>query len=66
RHEIYNRQLALCEQLEREGKALIIRPQKPMQVGRSTSDIKKLLDLYDEGHQEGKAAIKRIPPSLRA
>jgi len=57
RHEIYNRQLALCEQLEREGKALIIRPQIPLTVGRSTRDTEKLLALYDEGHEEGKQAL---------
>ena len=53
RHEIYNRQLELCEQLEREGCARIIRPLEPLQVDRSGSDTAKLLALYDEGHREG-------------
>lgn len=60
RHEAYNRQLALCEQLEREKKAIIIRPQLPVKVGRSTSDTAKLLELYDEGHEEGRKAVKMI------
>ncbi len=63
RHEIYNRQLELCEKLEREGRALIIRPLKPLSVGRSTSDIPKLLALYDEGHEEGRAALAKLTPS---
>ncbi|MCL2705258.1 MAG: patatin family protein, partial [Spirochaetaceae bacterium] len=47
RHTVYNRQLALCEQLEKEGKAIIIRPLKPLQVNDSTGrDIEKLLELY--------------------
>lgn len=60
RHEVYNRQLDLCEQLENDGKAVIIRPLKPLQVGRTGSDINKLLTLYDEGHEEGKAALVSI------
>jgi predicted patatin/cPLA2 family phospholipase len=58
RHNVYNRQLALCENLERDGKALIIRPQAPLAVGRTQSDTQKLLALYDEGHAEGKAAVE--------
>jgi len=60
RHEAYNRQMALCEQLERDGKAVIIRPLEPLKVSRTGQDIPKLLDLYDEGHIEGKAAVERI------
>jgi len=58
RHEIYNRQLALCEQLEKEGKAMIIRPQLPLTVGRSTRDTAKLLALHDEGHDEGRKMLE--------
>jgi predicted patatin/cPLA2 family phospholipase len=64
RHITYNRQLAICEQLERENKAIIIRPQLPLSVGRSTSDTAKLLALYDEGHTEGAAALKFIKEAV--
>ena len=60
RHEIYNRQLALCEELEKEGKAIIIRPKEPLQVGRTTRDTKLLLELYDEGHRECNEVVERI------
>jgi len=60
RHEAYNRQLAICEQLERDGKAIIIRPIKPLEVSRTGRDIPKLLDLYDEGHREGNEAVERF------
>ena len=60
RHEVYNRQLALCEQLERDGKALIIRPGKPVGDNRTSSDTDALLRLYDEGTADGVAAVERI------
>ncbi len=60
RHEIYNRQLALCEKLEREGRALIIRPLKPLTVERVETNKEKLLALYDEGHEEGRTATGEL------
>jgi predicted patatin/cPLA2 family phospholipase len=60
RHEIYNRQLAICEQLEREQKAIIVRPLLPLFVDRVATDTSKLLALHDEGYDEGKQAIKTI------
>ena len=59
-HDNYNRQLKLCEELEAENKAIIIRPQIPLTVSRLTRDTKKLLALYDEGHREGAEALKKI------
>jgi predicted patatin/cPLA2 family phospholipase len=60
RHEVYTRQQALCERLEKEGKAMIIRPLRPLKIGRSESDAGKLLALYDEGHEEGAAVAGRL------
>lgn len=60
RHEIYNRQLELCERLEKEGKAVIIRPQEPIRVGRTGADIETLLNLHDEGVKEGREALGKI------
>lgn len=65
RHEIYNRQLDLCERLEREGKAAIIRPLEPIRVGRTSADIPSLLALHDEGVREGRAALPRIFSGLQ-
>jgi len=63
-HEVYNRQLALCEKLEKEGKALIIRPLRPILVSMLDKDTDKLLDLYDEGYKEGETAIERLKSLL--
>ena len=60
RHEVYNRQLSLCERLEKEGKAVIIRPQLPLRIRGNGADAELLLKLHDEGHEEGTAALKSI------
>jgi predicted patatin/cPLA2 family phospholipase len=60
RHEAYNRQLGLCERLEKEGQAVIIRPSRTLQVKRSETDTKKLLALHDEGHEEGREQLERF------
>lgn len=60
RHDTYNRQLDLCHELEAQGRAVIIRPLEPLQVGRTGDDIPKLLELYDEGHSEGTRAMQTI------
>ena len=47
RCRIYNEQLDLVEQLEDKGRIVVIRPEKPMEVDRIETDIKKLTDLYE-------------------
>lgn len=51
RGQMYNRQLTQLEQLEREGRAIVIRPVNPIQVGRIEKDVVKLQNLYDEGYK---------------
>jgi predicted patatin/cPLA2 family phospholipase len=60
RHEIYKAQLEMCEKLEAEGKAVIIRPKIPLNVDRNCNDAGKLLALYDEGHREGLEVMEEI------
>jgi len=60
RHNIYNRQLDLCERLEKEGRAMIIRPVKPLEMESTEADTKKLLDLHDEGYKEGLERIAAL------
>lgn len=49
----YNHQLALVERMEAWGEVIVIRPQKPMEVGRVCRDPDKLERLYWEGFREG-------------
>lgn len=59
RCRIYNEQLDLVEQLEDKGRIVVIRPEKPMEVDRIETDIKKLTDLYEEGYACAKKCSKK-------
>ena len=50
RNELYNEQLALVERLEDEGTLTVLRPERPIEVGRIERDTRKLAALYDEGY----------------
>lgn len=54
RNRLYNAQLEEVERLEHEGKVLVIRPEKPLEVGRMETDVKRLTDLYEEGYRVAK------------
>ena len=46
----YNQTMDLIERLEAEGKAVVIRPANPVEVGRMEKDTGKLATLYQEGY----------------
>jgi predicted patatin/cPLA2 family phospholipase len=50
RNAMYNAQMELVETMEREGRVEVLRPVKPVEVGRIERDIDKLLALYQEGY----------------
>lgn len=50
RNEVYNRTMDLIEDLEKQGKIIVIRPVKSVQVGRMEKDTEKLRELYQEGY----------------
>ena len=65
RIESYNRQLDLVDELEEQGKILVIRPEKPVVVGRMEKDISKLEALYEEGFLLGERfAQEHLPAGL--
>ena len=47
---LYNRQLSLVERLEDEGRIVVVRPEKPVVVGRMERNVQRLTDLYHEGY----------------
>lgn len=53
RYRQYNEVLDFIDLLEEEGKAIVVRPEKKIVVGRTESDTKKLKDLYNEGYEMG-------------
>ena len=60
RHDRYNIQRMHLWKYEREGRALVVAPQKPVEVGHVEHDPAKLLDLYIQGRQEAKRLLSDI------
>ncbi len=60
RVEAYNEQLDLLERMERWGDIVVIRPERPMEVGRVTRDTDKLERLYEEGFRLGEAFVLKV------
>lgn len=50
RNKVYNQQISMIEELEAAGEIVVIRPERPIEVGRMERDTKKLLALYEEGY----------------
>lgn len=57
RNATYNRTMDLIERLESEGKITVIRPLKPVEVGRMEKDTNKLKALYQEGYDVAEQLI---------
>lgn len=57
RHEKYNETVSFCESLEREGKAVIIRPTLKESIDSFEKDIIKLEEAYNNGYN---ACIKNL------
>ena len=57
RVEEYNKQLELIERMEDLGEVIVIRPERPLEVGRICEDVEKLERLYEEGFQLGEKFI---------
>lgn len=57
RNAIYNRTMDLIERLEDEGRIVVIRPVRPVEVSRMEKDTKKLTSLYQEGYREAERIL---------
>lgn len=64
RYRRYNEVLDYIDRLEEEDKAIVIRPQNPIEVGRTERDTQKLEALYDEGYACGKAMVEHFTCTL--
>lgn len=60
RHERYNEQREHIWEYERSGRALVLAPSKPVEVGHVEHDPAKLLDLYLQGRQEAARRLDEI------
>ena len=64
RHGIYNASWRCVKKLEKAGRAVIIRPLKPLNVSRTKAEVPALLALHDEGLYEGRTALGSIEEML--
>ena len=55
--EHLKKQLELIERMEDRGEVFVIRPERPLEVGRICEDVEKLERLYEEGFQLGEKFI---------
>ena len=58
RNAVYNRTMDLIEKLEAEGRIIVIRPERPVEVGRMEKDTGKLSALYQEGYEIASKMIR--------
>lgn len=65
RPETYNSELELCRRQELDGKALVIRPGRPIVTGRYEKDPEKLKALYEMGIKDCESRLDEIREFLR-
>lgn len=58
RHKLYNSQVKFCEELERHGKAIILRPDSPLESFQK--DTSKLRDAWQHGYDSAMSRIEEI------
>lgn len=65
RHVRYNETLQFLDGEERAGRAFVIRPQQPNDIGRVEKDRKKLEMLYELGYHDAKKCYDRLMDFLQ-
>lgn len=59
RNILYNKQLSIIEQMEAEGRIIVIRPENPIVVDRMEKNVQKLTALYNEGYACAKKVLEK-------
>ena len=57
RHNVYNKTVEYICEMERQGKAFVVRPEKALPVKRVERDAEKLQNVYDIGR---KIALEKL------
>ena len=60
RHEMYNKQVEYCEKLEKEGKAVILRPSEEVQIDSFEKDLDKMERVYRYGYNLAVENLEKI------
>jgi predicted patatin/cPLA2 family phospholipase len=66
RPRVYDASLDLVERMERAGSAFVLRPVRPLAVGRMERDLARLEALYRQGYDETMARMPELEVWLRA
>lgn len=64
RYLLYNESMKYIEQLEKEGRVLVIRPEKALNIGRLENNPEKTQEIYDVGYQDGLKMIENVKSFL--
>ena len=64
RHDVYNDSVARLKELEAQGKYFVIRPSRPIEIGRVESDPDKLQEVYELGLRDGQVALAPLQEYL--
>lgn len=64
RHINYNKEMKRIEQLEKEGKILVIRPRSPLAIGRLENNLDKLQRIYNIGYADGIRIMEEVKEFL--
>ena len=60
RHILYNQTIEFCEELEKQGKALILRPTQDVQIDSFEKDLQKIDRIYHYGYNLAMQNIDKI------
>lgn len=60
RHDVYNASVARLKELEAQGQVFVIRPTRPIGIGRVESDPEKLQTVYDLGLRDAEAILPAL------
>ncbi len=64
RHNMYNESVEKIKELEKEGRAFVIRPREPLQIKRMEKSPEGLQKVYDEGVNEALKEMNRLKEYL--
>lgn len=60
RHEVYNDSIELAEELEKQNKAVIIRPKQPVEISRFETNPENLRNLHKNGYEDAAEKFESI------
>ena len=60
RHLVYNRESAEVRKAEKEGRALVFRPEENLPIGRTSHDPEELKRVYDIGRAQGLKRLQEV------